>query len=206
MSTWSELEDAVAVCREAGAPVVLLQCNTTYPCPPEKVGLNVLAEMAARYGCPVGLSDHSGTIFPALAATTLGAAVIEVHVTLSRSAFGPDVPASVTDGELAELVRGVRFIESAMASPVDKDADALEMVEMRRTFTKSVVAARPLPEGHVLTPADVAMKKPGTGIPAADVAEVLGRRLGRAVTTDEQLSWSDLAPMSETIAAHGGDR
>jgi N-acetylneuraminate synthase len=192
MSGWDELDRAVEVCRTEGAPFAVLQCNTAYPCPPEKVGLNVLHELAERFECPVGLSDHSGTIFPAIAAVTLGAAVVEVHVTLSRKAFGPDVVASVTDAELAELVRGVRYVETALAHPIDKDAEARALGDMRSIFTKSVVARRALPEGHVLTSDDLAAKKPGTGIPANRVDALTGARLLRAVVADELLNWDDV--------------
>ena len=140
--------------RGRGAPaggavrrIAVLQCTTAYPCPPEKVGLNLLSEFRDRYDCPVGLSDHSGTIFPALAAACGGADVLEVHVTLSREMFGPDVPASVTTAELATLVRGVRFIERMRAHPVDKDAAAGELAPMRALFTKSVVVTRALDAG-----------------------------------------------------------
>lgn len=194
MSSWDEIGAAVERCRAAGSPVVLLQCNTAYPCPPEKIGLNVLAEMRERFGCPVGLSDHSGTIFPGLAAVALGASVLEVHVTFSRSSFGPDVPASLTGDELAELVRGVRFLGTALAHPIDKDAEAEAMAPMRALFTKSVVARHDLPAGHVLTGDDLAAKKPGTGIPSARLPELVGRRLARPVAADELLSDDDLLP------------
>ncbi len=192
LSGWSELDAAVAIVRRHGAPLGVFQCTTSYPCPPEKVGLNVFAEMRARYACPVGLSDHSATIYAGLAAATLGANMIEVHVTLSREAFGPDVAASLTTAELRQLVDGVRFIETALASPVDKGLASDELAEMRRIFGKSVVAARDLPIGHVLCRDDIAFKKPGTGMPASGVASLLGRRLRRAVHADELLSLGDL--------------
>ena len=96
MSDWSELEEAVNKIKSAGNPLAVLQCTSAYPCPPEKVGLNVLEILQETFDCSVGLSDHSGNIFAGLAAATLGAEVLEVHVTLSREMFGPDVPASVT--------------------------------------------------------------------------------------------------------------
>jgi N-acetylneuraminate synthase len=111
----------------------ILQCTSAYPCPPERVGLNVLRDFRRLYDCPVGLSDHSGTIYPSLAAVTLGCDILEVHVTLSREAFGFDVSSSVTTAELRQLVDGVRFIERAMI-PVDKDATARELEPMRRLF------------------------------------------------------------------------
>ncbi len=192
MSPWQEVADAVDLCTRVGAPVTVLQCNSAYPCPPEKIGLNVLGEITRRLGCPAGLSDHSGTIYPGLAAVALGASMLEVHVTFSRSCFGPDVPASLTGDELADLVRGVRFLETALANPVDKDDEADAMGDMRRLFTKSIVAARDLRAGEQLAPGDLVAKKPGTGIPAARLAEVIGRRLGRDVAVDTLLAPEDL--------------
>jgi N-acetylneuraminate synthase len=152
----------------------------------------VLAELQERYGCPVGLSDHSGTIYAGLAAATLGANLIEVHIVLSRECFGPDVPASLTPSELRQLVDGVRFIETALASPLDKQAAAGELAELRAMFGKSVVAARDLPRGHTLLESDLALKKPGTGIPAAELGRVIGRRLARAVGENTLLGDGDL--------------
>lgn len=194
LSSWAELDAAVACVRERRAGVAVLQCTTSYPTPPERIGLNVMAEIRARYGCPTGLSDHSATTFAGLAAAALGANVLEVHVVFSRECFGPDVSSSITTAELAELVRGVRFVERALASPIDKDAAAVEGEPLRRVFGKSIVAARALAAGEVLGPGDLAFKKPGTGIPAARVAEVLGRALRRSVAADTLLSDDDLEP------------
>lgn len=192
MSSWHELDTAVARLRGAGAgPLAVLQCTSAYPTQPERLGLNVLAQIHERYGCAAGLSDHSGTVFPSLAAVALGGRVIEVHVTLSRQMFGPDVAASVTTGELATLVEGVRCIEAALSSPVDKDAVAEEMAPMRALFGRSLVARGPLPAGHVLTVRDLAAKKPGGGVPPAGLDVLLGRRLRRALRPDEPVSADD---------------
>jgi len=192
MSPLSEIDEAVRRVRERDVPLAVLQCTTAYPCPPEKIGLNLLAAFRERWGCAVGLSDHSGTIYPGLAAVSLGAEVLEVHVTLSREAFGPDVPASLTTGELRQLVEGVRFLERALASPVDKDGMAVEMEPLRRMFTKSVVARIDLEAGTVLAQEHLAVKKPGGGLPAARLPELIGRRLARAVGVDEPLRVEDL--------------
>ena len=192
MSPLAEIDEAVRRVRDRDLPLAVLQCTTAYPCPPEKLGLNLLAVFRERWSCAVGLSDHSGTIYPGLAAVTLGAEVLEVHATLSREAFGPDVPASLTTAELRQLVDGVRFLERAFASPVDKDGMAVEMEPLRRMFTKSVVARADLAAGTVLGEEHLAVKKPGGGIPAARLAEVVGRRLARDVRTDEPLHPEDL--------------
>jgi len=192
LSDWDELDSAVNCVRENGAPVAALQCATVYPCPPQKLGLNVIAEMRRRYECHAGLSDHSGTIYAGLAAATLGAKLIEVHVAFSRECFGPDVIASITTPELKQLVEGVRFIESALAAPVDKRAMAEELGDLRRVFGKSVVAARDLNSGDRIAAEDIAFKKPGTGIPAARFNDVINRRLKRSVAADTLLSEDDL--------------
>jgi len=192
MSDIAELDKAVDRVRRAGVPLAVLQCTTAYPCPPERIGLNMMPFFRERYGCFVGLSDHSGTIYPGIAAATLGAEVVEVHVTMSRGMFGPDVPASVTIEELRQLVDGIRFVEKMRASPVDKDAIARDMAPLRAIFTKSLVARERLAAGTVLSEAHLAMKKPGTGIPAERLPDVLGRVLRRALEVDEQLRPDDI--------------
>jgi N-acetylneuraminate synthase len=199
MSPWAELDAAVGML--AGRPLAVLQCTSAYPVAPEALGLNVLAQIERRYGCASGLSDHSGTIFPSLAAVTLGARVVEVHVTLSRQMFGPDVPASVTTDELRELCAGVRLIGTALEHPVDKDAAAGDMGEMRRLFTRSLVTTRALSPGAVLDDGDLAARKPGTGIPAGDRSRVVGRRLARAVEAGTLLSEADLEPADGAAAS-----
>jgi N-acetylneuraminate synthase len=193
MSPPEEVDAAVDCVRAHGAPLAVLQCTSLYPCPPELVGLNLLADYRARYGCAVGLSDHSATIFPGLAAATLGAEVVEVHLTLSREMFGPDVIASLTGEELRQLAQGIRFIEAMRAHPLDKQALPESVRALRQIFMKSVVAARDLPAGHVLAESDLAAKKPGSGIPAAELPSLVGRRLARAVAKDALLAREDLA-------------
>jgi N,N'-diacetyllegionaminate synthase len=184
MSPLREVDAAVEQVKAHRLPLAILQCTSAYPCPPEKVGLNMISFFRERYGASVGLSDHSGTIYPGLAAATIGIEVLEVHVTLSREMFGPDVPASVTTSELRQLVEGIRFIEAMKAHPVDKEAMARELAPLRGMFTKSVVARIDLPRGTVLREEHLALKKPGTGIPAARVGEVVNRRLKQDIATD----------------------
>lgn len=192
MSPMSELDVAVKRIRSTDAPVAVLQCTTAYPCPPEKIGINLLDEFRERYQCPVGLSDHSGTIFAGLAASALGADILELHVTLSRDMFGPDVGASVTVGELRQLVAGIRFVERMRANPVDKDVAAQELTSLRNLFTKSVVVRTALEAGTVLGDEHLLGKKPGTGISATRLNEFIGRRLRRSVAADTLLAESDL--------------
>jgi N-acetylneuraminate synthase len=186
MSKWSELDAAVDAIRKVGSEVAVLQCTTAYPCPPEKLGLNVIAELRERYRCPVGLSDHSGVIYSGIAAAALGADLLEVHVVFSKECFGPDTPASITTQELHRLTEGVRFVKRALA-PIDKEAMATELEDLRKLFTKSIVAIRDLPAGHRLTEADLSLKKPGTGLPANRLDDVIGRKLKRSIEKNAQI-------------------
>lgn len=189
MSTWSELDAAVHGLSRAAARVAVMQCTSEYPCPPEELGLHVIEELRRRYGRPAGLSDHSGTIFAGLAARAIYRAdLLEVHLTLSRRMPGPDTPASVTVEELAHLRDGLTFVDRALTATVDKDDMARRLEDMRRLFSKSIVAARRLPKGSVVTEADVKFKKPGDGLPPERLSEVIGRRVRREVAQDEALA------------------
>ncbi len=197
MSPLAELDAAVEQLRASGAPFAVLQCASSYPCPPEDVGLDQLGALRERYGVEVGLSDHSGTIFASLAAVALGARVLEVHVTLSREAFGPDVASSVTTSELAQLTEGARFVATALAHPVDKDAAAAARADLRTVFTRSLVAATDLPAGHDLAAADLVAKKPGGGLPPDARDRLVGRRLRRPLAADRPIHEDDLVPEPE---------
>jgi N-acetylneuraminate synthase len=191
MSSFAEVDAAAARVAAAGVPYAVVQCTSEYPCPPEKVGLNLLPIFRERYGF-TGLSDHSGTPYPAIAAVALGADIVEVHVTLSREMFGPDVPASVTTSELRDLVTAVRYIDAMSSHPVDKDALGAELAPMRALFTKSVVARVDIAAGTVLRSEHLTTKKPGTGVPAARLAALVGARLRRHVSADDLVLEDDL--------------
>jgi N-acetylneuraminate synthase len=192
MSPIAEVDAAVARVRARGVDIGVFQCTTAYPCPPERIGLNLIPFYRDRYRCWVGLSDHSATIFPGLAGVALGMDMLEVHVTLSRESFGPDVIASITTSELRQLVEGVRLIERMRANPVDKDASALVTAPLRKLFTRSLVARANLPVGTVLAREHLAVKKPGTGLSPDRLEEIIGRRLTRPVAADQLLAAEDI--------------
>lgn len=187
MSDWKELDLAVDTIKKSGNPQAVLQCTSAYPCPPEKVGLNVMSEIRERYDLPFGLSDHSGSIYAGLAAVSLGAEVLEVHVALSREMFGPDVPASLTTAELRQLVEGSRRIERMLAATVDKDAAANDLQDLRKIFTKSLVASEDIAAGTTLTAEHLKLKKPGTGLPASSIPDLIGRKVNQAIKADEMM-------------------
>ena len=196
MSPLAETDAAVARVKAKGVSAGVLQCTTAYPCPPEQVGLNLIPFYRERYGCWVGLSDHSSTIYPGLAGVAMGMDVLEVHVALSRQMFGPDVVASVTADELKTLTAGVRFIERMRANPLDKDASARETAPLRRLFTRSLVVRHALPSGTVIQRDQLAIKKPGTGLSPDRMDDVVGKRLRRSVEADHVLTAADVEGLS----------
>lgn len=191
MSSWEELDAAVNTVRRFHDDLVVMQCTSEYPCPYNQVGLNVMLEMQARYGLPVGLSDHTLTPYASLAAVTLGASVIEKHFTFSRLMYGSDAKHSLEPGEFFRLVEGIRAIETMLAYPVDKSS-AERFRVMKDTFEKSLVSRVAIPAGEEITEEMIAMKKPGTGISAARYSEVIGCRAARDIEPDRVLTEEDI--------------
>lgn len=189
MSDWTELDATVALLKPQ-CPLTVLQCSSAYPCTPEQVGLNVIGEMRSRYGVPVGLSDHTLGLAAAFAAAAVGATVIEKHFTFSRLMYGSDAKHSMEPPEFRMFCTGLREIWRMNASPVDKN-DTGPYEDMRRVFQKSIVTARPLAAGVLLTREMLAFKKPGDGIPAAQYRSIIGRKLRAALPADHQLCPQD---------------
>lgn len=192
MSNWTEIAAAAGRFRQASAPFALFQCTSRYPSPIEQVGLNVVGEMRLRFGCPAGLSDHTGRVEPSLAAVARSVDMLEVHVTFDKHMFGPDVPASLTFAELKRVAELRDACAVMDANPVDKDALAREFGAMRDIFTKSVAPKRALAKGTVLTAEMLTAKKPGSGIPASALKDLVGRRLARDIMPDRLLRPGDL--------------
>jgi N,N'-diacetyllegionaminate synthase len=192
MSYLAELDKSVDLLNSRGSPVMLMQCTSNYPCPPERYGLNMINEYRKRFEVPVGFSDHSGEIAPCLAAVVLGAKSVEVHVTWSKQCFGPDVIASLTFDQLAELTKSIRLLERSLNNDIDKDALAQEMIEMRQLFTKGLVAIKPIASGSILERHHLDARKPCTGISVSEYQSVIGKVLKRSLSIGEPIIWEDL--------------
>ena len=192
MSSYDDLDRTVAFLRDSEAEFSIMQCTTKYPTAPEDVGLNVIRDLRERYGCPIGLSDHSGTIYPAIAATALGAELVEAHLVFDQRMFGPDATSSLTVDEFAELVRGVRFIERALINPVDKNSND-RFATLKQIFEKSLAVNRDLPAGTVITREHLESKKPAAkGHPAAEYTALIGKRTVRALKKWDFISLEDV--------------
>ena len=185
MSGFAEVERIAAELDRHGADAMFLQCCSRYPSSLADVGTNVIAELVRRTGRPAGYSDHSGTMWPSLAAVAAGAGAIEAHLTMSREMFGPDVAASLTSADFTTMVEGIRAFEAIRAAPVDKDATAQELAGMRHLFMKGAWARRDLTPGEALSSDMVDWKKPALGLTEQDFEAAAGRPLTRTVAAGE---------------------
>jgi N,N'-diacetyllegionaminate synthase len=191
MSGLEDVDSAMEILRSAGSDVCILQCQSTYPCPPELVNLRGMQTLAERFHCPVGLSDHTPDVYTSIAAVALGAVCIEKHFTLSRRLYGPDHHASLEPADLARLVEGVRQVHLAMGSGEKVRDPSLDPA--RATFEKSVVARVDIPAGETIGTAMLTTKRPGTGIPAMRIGSVEGRRAARDIAANALIAEEDLA-------------
>jgi len=191
MSSWKELDGAVEILKKYDGKLTVLQCTSAYPCPYEKVGLNIMEEMGRRYSLPTGLSDHTLTNYASLAAVAKGAIMIERHVTFSRLMYGSDAKHSLEPDELKDLITGIRAIEVINCSTVDKDDMASSLSDMKKVFEKSIVSLVDIPEGEKIVEKMLGVKKPGTGIPPSRLNEIIGCRSTRFIPKDSLLSEKD---------------
>ncbi len=187
-----ELEAAASLLRSHRAGGCLLQCVSSYPTPNELAALGGIRVLRERFGLPAGYSDHTQSVQTGALATAGGAVVIEKHLTYDRGASGPDHASSADPGQFAEYVRLIREAQ-AMLGPSSKRVQPVER-DVREVSRQSVAATADLPAGHVLSEADLTVKRPGTGIPAKELKSLIGQSLSRPVQADQLLSADDLAP------------
>ncbi|WP_298138979.1 N-acetylneuraminate synthase family protein [Flavobacterium sp.] len=177
MSSFEELDKTIDFLKEKKTTYSILQCTTSYPTKAEQFGLNVIQELKERYKVNVGFSDHSAKIETCIAATTLGAEILEFHVVFDRRQFGPDSKSSLTIDETAQLVGAVRTIKTALDNPIDKSNNE-SFTALKQIFEKSLAVNKSLPKGHIITFEDLEAKKPkGYGIDASKFKDIIGKKL-----------------------------
>ena len=186
MSTLNEITDALGILDDNGCPeATVLHCNTQYPTPYEDANLSAMLELFDQFGLPVGLSDHTPGWECDVAATVLGATVIEKHFTLDKNLPGPDQKASLDPAEFKAMVQAVRHVEAAIGDG-RKHVTASEAPN-KPIARKSIVAARAIHAGEVFTADNLTTKRPGDGISPMRWYEVLGQTAKRDFAEDEKI-------------------
>ena len=192
MSSYDELDKTVEFLKSKHVEFSILQCSTSYPTKPEQYGLNVIQELKSRYHVPVGFSDHSAKIETCIAATALGAEILEFHAVFSRNDFGPDVTSSLTIEDIKILSEAIRNIEKAQRHPVNK-SDNSTFSELKSIFEKSLAINKDLQLGHIIQFSDLEAKKPvNKGIPASNFEAIIGRQIKRNMKQWEFLNNNNL--------------
>ncbi len=190
MSGMESIARAVAIIKKHGTEVALLHCVSIYPTPYEKVGLGCIDELRRRFpGTVVGLSDHSDGIWTCLGSVALGASMLEKHFTVSADWEGPDIGSSITPPQLRDLVIGAEAIWRAGGG--EKKPMAEEQAAMDFAFASLVTTAE-IKQGEKFTSSNTWAKRPGGGIPAAELEEVLGKTAARDLAADIQLARRDI--------------
>jgi N,N'-diacetyllegionaminate synthase len=192
MATLSDIDEAVNAFRSTGnEKLILLHCVSSYPAPAESLNLAKIPALNAAFDCLVGFSDHSQGVLASVGAVALGACWIEKHFTLDKNLPGPDHWFSCDPAEFSELVKGVRYFETARGNPrlVPNEAE----LAMRADARLSCVAARALASGAVLAAQDIVFQRPGTGLPPSFAERLIGRRLTRSVTQGARFDLGDFS-------------
>jgi pseudaminic acid synthase len=188
MASEGEISEAMTAARAAGAAqIALLKCTSAYPAPPEEANLLTIPELARRFDCPVGLSDHTMSVAVPVTAVALGACILEKHLCLRRGDGGPDGAFSLEPEEFKAMVDAVRVAERALGSV--QFAPSASEVNSRR-FRRSLFVVEDMKRNELFTERNVRSIRPADGLHPRHFQEILGKRAARDVERGTPLSWA----------------
>ncbi len=192
MATLGEVEDAFHFLKKCGSEdIVLLHCTTNYPASINSVNLRAMETLRCAFQVPVGYSDHTEGITIPIAAVAMGACVLEKHFTLDKTLAGPDHKASLEPHELRAMVRAIRVVELARGNGLK--VPTLEEETNKFIIRKSLVAAKDILKGDIMTEEMIDIKRPGTGIEPKYYSKILGSKSLRSISKDELITWHDIS-------------
>ena len=192
MSSFSELDSTISFLKPFGNAVSVLQCTTAYPTVAGQWGLELIPVIKERYHLPTGFSDHSGDIYSCLAATALGAELLEFHAVFDKNMFGPDTKASLTIEQIKKLVQGAKEITTDLETKIGKESSE-SFAGLKKIFQKSLAVNKDLDAGHVISFDDLETKKPaGYGIDAKNIKSIIGKTLKQKKSAQNFLTEGDL--------------
>lgn len=201
MANLEEVKDAVTTVRKTREQqnymqpldemLTILHCTSNYPARNEDVNLKAMLTMNKELGLSVGYSDHTAGTIASVAAVALGASVVEKHFTINRNLPGPDHQASLEPEELRKMVHEIRQVEACLGDgikePIESELPVRDLVRRSLVLVKNKLA------GEIIDAEDIALLRPGTGIPPKHMEDVLGRTLKHAHKAGTVLTWKDLA-------------
>ena len=189
LANMEEIEDAYIACRQAGNDnVIFLQCASTYPSPPKVMNLTAMKTIEKTFNVVTGLSDHTKGIHISVAASAIGASVIEKHFTLSRKMVGPDHPFAIEPDELKTMVSQIKEVTAALGDGKKTGPSQAEM-EFHEKARRSIHADIDIPKGTIITKEMLIMKRPGYGIKPKFINSVVGRKAKINIEADQWITW-----------------
>ena len=201
MATLGEIEEAVEAARQGGAPeIALLKCTSAYPAMRSEMNLRTIPVLAQIFGVPVGLSDHSAGVEAPVTAVVLGAALIEKHLTLSRSAGGPDSSFSLEPAEFRDMVTAIRKAEDSLGAV---HFGATEREQSSRGLRKSLFVSSDILQGEQFTDANIRSVRPANGLHPRYFDQILNRTASCALSAGTPLRWTHVADANSSDTAHG---
>ncbi|MFB6224899.1 MAG: pseudaminic acid synthase, partial [Candidatus Paceibacteria bacterium] len=191
MATLGEIDEAVRAFRDAGGTeLALLACTSSYPAPPEEMHLRRIPHLGETFDVVPGLSDHTLGIEVPVAGISLGARIVEKHLTLSREEEGPDSDFSLEPDEFSEMVQAVRKTEKAIG---DVRYETTEKESESEPFRRSLFVVEDIKEGEPFTNENVRSIRPGHGLPPKHLECILGRSAAQDISRGAPLAWIDIA-------------
>jgi N,N'-diacetyllegionaminate synthase len=193
MCNWKEISTKVKLLKKKKKNFLIMQCTSKYPLNLKEVGMNVISKISKKYNCPVGLSDHSGSISPSLMALSDDITkVIEVHVSEPKNFNNPDRASSISFEQLKLICEHRDNLKILKKNNIDKDKMSKQLLKTRELFTKSIAVKKNLKIGKVILLNDLCFKKPGNGIKESKINNILGKKLIKNVNYNKLLKWTDL--------------
>ena len=192
LSNYKELDETVKKIKKEKTKLSVLQCTSSYPTNPKNIGLNIINEIKSKYKVPSGLSDHSGNTSTLLAATAIGADLLEFHVTFDKNSFGPDSKSSIEIHKVEKLIKDINFIKECINTPVNKEKTKINK-KLKKIFSKSLAINKKMNKNDTIKVEDLESKKPGgEGIDAKNYKEIIGKKINKDLLKNSFINKKDL--------------
>ena len=191
LATLKDISKVVKFLKKKKSDFTIMQCTSLYPCPINKVGINNLDILKKKFKCKVGLSDHSGSIYPSIYAMVQGAEIVEVHVAIEKNSKNPDFDSSICLNQLKELVIARDQIFNLRKYQTDKSKISGKIKKIKKIFTKSCTLKENKIKGYKITLNDITFKKPGFGYSEDDIDKIIGKTLIRDKSSNRILKKND---------------
>lgn len=191
MSSVKESNNLYRYLSASSSDFAVFQCTSKYPTPLDEVDVHTLLDFSSRFTCPVGLSDHSGTIYPGLYALANGVPLLELHITFNKNMFGPDTSSSLDPDEFESLCKArdaFHLLRNCLSS---KDSTSSSLQTTAQIFGRSLCLRSDLPAGHIISASDLTLKKPAGGISFRDHDQIVGQTLKYDTSSNRLLMWDD---------------